>query len=90
MTALSSPPDHYLTIKFSEAVEFKLFSWFDEAFSARARLNRPLRGVRKPIQRLFPRYDVPTPEDASARVSSARPRRWILQGQTMTSACPPA
>jgi hypothetical protein len=71
MTALSLPPDHSLSVKFSETVEFKLFPWFDEAFSARARLNYPLRGVCKPIQRLFPRYDVPTPEDASARVFSA-------------------
>lgn len=72
MTLVSPlPPDPFLTVNFSDTVEFKLFPWFDEAFSAQARLNYPLRGICKPIQRLFPRYDVPTPDDASARVFAA-------------------
>jgi hypothetical protein len=71
MTVSFSPPDHSLAVRFSETVEFKLFPWFDEAFSARARLSYPLREMCKPIQRLFPRYDVPTSDDASARVFTA-------------------
>ena len=71
MAVLSLPPDHSLTVKSSDTGEFKLFPWFDEAFSAQAHLNYPLRGSCKPIQRLFPRYDVPMPDDASARVFAA-------------------
>lgn len=64
-----SPLYHTLTVQFSETVEYTLFPWFDEAFSARARLNYPLNGVCKPIHRLFPRY-VPA-DNPSARVFSA-------------------
>ena len=37
-------------------VEDKLFPWFDEAFSAYARLNFPLFGLSHPVQQLFPGY----------------------------------
>jgi hypothetical protein len=37
-------------------VEYKLFPWFDEAFSAHAHLNFPLFGINQPMQQLFPGY----------------------------------
>ena len=37
-------------------VEYKLFPWFDEAFSAHARLNFPLFGISQQMQQLFPKY----------------------------------
>ncbi|KAI9446189.1 hypothetical protein H4582DRAFT_1904169 [Lactarius indigo] len=48
MTVLYSPYNNSLT--------YKLFPWFDEAFSAYARLNFPLFGISQPMQRLFPGY----------------------------------
>jgi len=69
MTISLSPLYHTLTVQFSETVEYQLFPWFDEAFSARVRLNYALNGVCKPIHRLFPRY-VPA-DNPSARVFSA-------------------
>jgi hypothetical protein len=69
MTTSSSPQYNTLTVKFSETVEYELFSWYDEAFSARARLNYPLNGICKPIHRLFPKYS--PADNPSARVFSA-------------------
>jgi hypothetical protein len=45
-----------LTVRFSQMVEYKLFPWFDEAFSAHARLNFPLFGISQQMQQLFPKY----------------------------------
>lgn len=59
MTISLSPYDSSLTVRFSQMVEFKLFPWFGEAFTAHAHLNYPLFGLPQPIQRLFPGY-VPT------------------------------
>lgn len=69
MTISLSPLYHTLTVQFSDTVEYQLFPWFDEAFSARVRLNYALNGICKPIHRLFPRY-VPA-DNPSARVFSA-------------------
>jgi hypothetical protein len=69
MTVSLSSSDCCLTVQFSGTVEFKLFPWFDEAFSAQARLSYPLHGIHRPMQRLFPKY-APT-DDASARVFAA-------------------
>jgi hypothetical protein len=51
-----SPYDASLTVQFSQMVEFKLYPWFDEAFTAHARLDYPLYGVNQSIERLFPGY----------------------------------
>ncbi|KAH9066384.1 hypothetical protein EDB87DRAFT_1828409 [Lactarius vividus] len=56
MAILYSPYNNSLTVRFSQMVEYKLFPWFDEAFSAHARLNFPLFGISQPMQRLFPGY----------------------------------
>ncbi|KAH8980345.1 hypothetical protein EDB86DRAFT_2835382 [Lactarius hatsudake] len=56
MTVLYSPYNNSLTVRFSHTVEYKLFPWFDEEFSAYARLNSPLCGISQPMQRLFPGY----------------------------------
>ena len=69
MTISLLPLYHTLTVQFSDTVEYQLFPWFDQAFTARARLNYPLNGICKPIHRLFPRY-VPA-DNSSARVFSA-------------------
>lgn len=56
MTISYSPYNNFLTVRFSQMVEFKLFPWFDEDFSAHARLNYPLFGISQPMQKLFPGY----------------------------------
>ncbi|KAF8266465.1 hypothetical protein EI94DRAFT_1803073 [Lactarius quietus] len=56
MTVPYSPYNSSLTVRFSQMVEYKLFPWFDEEFSAHARLNFPLFGISQPMQRLFPKY----------------------------------
>ncbi len=62
--------NYSLTIPFSQGVEYKLFPWFDESFSANVRLNFPLTGISQPMQRLFPGYML-AEDESSARVFSA-------------------
>jgi len=69
MTVSFSPYDASLTVQFSQMVEFKLYPWFDEAFSAYAHLDYPVYGVSQPIEQLFPGY-VPA-VDPSLRVFAA-------------------
>jgi hypothetical protein len=69
MTVSYSPYNNTLTVRFSQMVEFKLSPWFDEDFSAYARLNYPLFGISQPIQKLFPGY-VPV-ENRSVNVFAA-------------------
>ena len=56
MTVPYSSYNSSLTVRFSQMVEYKLFPWFDEAFSAHARLNFPLFGISQQMQQLFPKY----------------------------------
>ncbi|KAI9511102.1 hypothetical protein F5148DRAFT_1173736 [Russula earlei] len=60
MTISFSPYNGSLTVRFSQMVEFKLFPWFGEAYSAYACLNYPLFGISQQVQRIFPQY---VPED---------------------------
>ena len=69
MTGSYSPYNSSLTIRFSQMVEYKLFPWFDETFSAHARLNFPLFGISQPVQELFPGY-IP-PDNESLNVFAA-------------------
>ncbi|KAI0293557.1 hypothetical protein BC826DRAFT_1014792 [Russula brevipes] len=63
MTISFSPYNHFLTVRFSQMVEFKLFPWFDEDFSARALLNYPMFGVNHQMGRLFPGHASDPPEE---------------------------
>jgi hypothetical protein len=69
MTISFSPYDASLTVQFSQMVEFKLYPWFDEAFSAHANLDYPIYGVNQSISQLFPGY--PSATDPSLRVFAA-------------------
>jgi hypothetical protein len=63
MTISFSPYNHFLTVRFSQMVEFKLFPWFDEDFSAHALLNYPMFGVNHQMRRLFPGHASDPPEE---------------------------
>jgi len=69
MTISYSPYDASLAVQFSQMVEFKLYPWFDEAFSAYAHLDYPLYGVNDSTERLFPGYL--STADPSLRVFAA-------------------
>ena len=69
MTISFSPYDASLTVQFSQMVEFKLYPWFDEAFTAHAHLDYPVYGVNESIEKLFPGYV--SPADPSLRVFAA-------------------
>ena len=69
MTISFSPYDASLTVQFSQMVEFKLYPWFDEAFTAHAHLDYPVYGVNESIEKLFPGYV--SPVDPSLRVFAA-------------------
>lgn len=69
MTISFSPYDASLTVQFSQMVEFKLYPWFDEAFTAYAHLDYPVYGVNESIEKLFPGYV--SPADPSLRVFAA-------------------
>jgi hypothetical protein len=58
MTISPSPCSGSLTVQFNKTTEFKLYPWFDEAFTAHAYLNFPLFGIGQSMQRLFPGYSV--------------------------------
>ncbi|KAI0306284.1 hypothetical protein B0F90DRAFT_1665640 [Multifurca ochricompacta] len=71
MTIPYSPYNNSLTLRFSQTVEYKLFPWFEEAFSAHAHLNYPFFGISKPMQNLFPGYVATTDDNDSANVFAA-------------------
>lgn len=56
MTVPYLPYNSSLTVRYSQMVEYKLFPWFDEDFSAHVRLNFPLFGISQQMQQLFPKY----------------------------------
>ena len=70
MTISPSPYSGSLTVQFSKSAEFKLYPWFDEAFTADAHLKYPLFGISPPMQRLFPGYSS-TNDEKSANVFAA-------------------
>ena len=71
MTILPSPSpcNGSLTVQFSNAVEFKLYPWFNESFTAHANLNYPLFGISPPMRQLFPGYS--SENDESSNVFAA-------------------
>jgi len=71
MTILPSPSAYNgsLTVQFSNIVEFKLYPWFDEAFTAYAKLNYPLFGISPSMRQLFPGYS--SENDKSSNVFAA-------------------
>ncbi|KAN0116624.1 hypothetical protein V8E52_005768 [Russula decolorans] len=73
MTILPSPSPYNgsLTVQFSNAVEFKLYPWFDETFTAHANLNYPLFGISPPMRQLFPGYSESSETDESSNVFAA-------------------
>ena len=56
-------------MQFSNVVEFKLYPWFDEAFTAHAKLNYPLFGISPPMKQIFPGYS--SKNDESSNVFAA-------------------
>lgn len=71
MTIFPSPTPYNgsLTVQFSNIVEFKLYPWFSEAFTAHANLNYPLFGISPPMRQLFPGYS--SESDDSSNVFAA-------------------
>ncbi|KAI0265725.1 hypothetical protein BGY98DRAFT_939433 [Russula aff. rugulosa BPL654] len=71
MTIFPSPTPYNgsLTVQFSNIVEFKLYPWFSEAFTAHANLNYPLFGISPPMRQLFPGYS--SENDDSSNVFAA-------------------
>jgi hypothetical protein len=71
MTILPSPSPYNgsLTVQFSNAVEFKLYPWFKETFTAHANLHYPLFGISPPMRQLFPGYS--SDNDESSNVFAA-------------------
>ena len=59
MTILTSPYGGSLTVQFNKSAEYKLYPWFDEAFTAYALLDHPLFGIGQSMQRLFPGHSAP-------------------------------
>jgi hypothetical protein len=64
-----SPYNGSLTVQLSNAVEFKLYPWFKEAFTAHANLKYPLFGISPPMRQLFPGYS--SENDESSNVFAA-------------------
>jgi hypothetical protein len=64
-------------------VEFKLFPWFDENFSATARLDYPLFGIGPSMQMIFPGY-IPRDNDSvkvfAATLEFSRPVDDVPEG----------
>jgi len=71
MTILPSPSPYNgsLTVQFSNAVEFKLYPWFHEAFTAHANLHYPLFGISPQMSKLFPGHS--SENDESSNVFAA-------------------
>ena len=71
MTILPSPSPYNgsLTVQFSNAVAFKLYPWFKEAFTAHAILHYPLIGINPAMRQLFPGYS--SENDESSDVFAA-------------------
>jgi hypothetical protein len=65
ISASPSPYNGSLTVQFSNEVEFKLYPWFDEAFTAHANLNYPLFGISSPMRQLFPGYSSGSADESS-------------------------
>lgn len=57
-----SPYSGSLTVQFSNVVEFKLYPWFEETFTAHANLDYPLFGIGQPMRQLFPGYSMESDE----------------------------
>jgi len=58
-----------LTVQFSNDVDFKLYPWFNETFTAHANLNHPLFGISPAMRQLFPGYS--SENDESSNVFAA-------------------
>ena len=73
MTILPSPSPYNgsLTVQFSNAVEFKLYPWFQETFTAHAILHYPLFGISPPMRQLFPGYSSESENEESSNVFAA-------------------
>ncbi len=64
-----SPYNGSLTVQFGNTVEFKMYPWFEETFTAHANLDYPLFGINPPMLRLFPGYS--SKNDESSNVFAA-------------------
>lgn len=71
MTILPSPSPYSgsLTVQYSNVVQFKLYPWFSETFTAHANLNFPLFGISPSMRQLFPGYS--PEEDESPNLFAA-------------------